>query len=116
MAYPERSTADAAWPENDHGAIPGSASIAVRIGVVPAVISVVCRRVITPSARSRLSLTGETFTAAESRTPVWVSIVRPRDDAIQLSGQMSAQFFPVEGRGGGGADLPREAAAPLGRR
>ena len=53
----------------------------VRLGVAPAIISVVCQRRMTPAAASRYMLTGERFGAAEARKAGLVSIVTEPDGA-----------------------------------
>jgi enoyl-CoA hydratase/carnithine racemase len=52
----------------------------VKIGVVPAVIAVVCRRVMTPRALSRYPLTGEVFSATDAMGAGLVTEVVPRSD------------------------------------
>jgi methylglutaconyl-CoA hydratase len=59
----------------------------VRIGVVPAIISVVCTRVMPPRAVSRYFLTGETFSAADAAAAGLVTRTAPRDhvDTVTLA-------------------------------
>lgn len=52
----------------------------VRLGVVPAIIAVVCRRVMDRRAFSRYSITGETFTAQDAVTAGLLTAVADRNE------------------------------------
>jgi enoyl-CoA hydratase/carnithine racemase len=59
----------------------------VRLGLVPAIIAVVCRRVMDARAFSRLALVGETFDAAEAVTSGLLTRAVARDE---LEGDVAA--------------------------
>ena len=64
----------------------------VRIGVAPAIISVLCLRKMNPAASSRLLLTGERFGVEEARAAGLVGTVVAVDGLDDAVDEVTAQF------------------------
>ncbi|REE95849.1 enoyl-CoA hydratase-related protein [Thermomonospora umbrina] len=68
----------------------------VRIGVVPAMIAVVCRARMTSRALARYFLTGEGFTAAQAAESGLITLTRPRDGLDAAVGELLDAFRATE--------------------
>lgn len=64
----------------------------VRIGVVPAIISVLCLRRMTPIAASRYLLTGEQFDPQAAREAGLVTTVVPDGSLVEATDAVAAEF------------------------
>jgi len=68
----------------------------VRIGVVPAMIAVVCRERMDPRAMQRYMLTGETFDAAEAARSGLITACCPREELAETVEGLLAGFRAAE--------------------
>lgn len=68
----------------------------VRLGLVPAIIAVVCRRVMSPRELSRLALVGETFGAAEAVMAGLLTDTVERDEFEELFAALVAEIHRTE--------------------
>jgi methylglutaconyl-CoA hydratase len=87
----------------------------VRIGVVPAVVAVVCARRMAPRALSRYTLTGEPFTAAEARDAGLVTIVVEPDEVAATTASLVEELTTAGPRAVAATkSLLRTLAPPIG--
>jgi methylglutaconyl-CoA hydratase len=68
----------------------------VRLGLVPAIIAVVCRRVMSPRELSRLTLVGESFVAAEAVMAGLLTHVVERDEFEDWFGSLLVEVHLTE--------------------